>query len=222
MIVRSTSGPVTDLYAAVQCCERVTDATTDGDLSATRRRLRELADLLATDELSEPAFDDVRADAAALADRVADHDRTAEDLALDSEAAFPASLRREVEALAHRVCRCYLRAADIDPASLPDGTAGDADELIAAIETAADQRDELEATTVLWAARAKALAAERTAAQEALEDVMEAVAELDTDRSRLEASREAMEDAMEREREAEERAGRIDELARSLGEDGED
>lgn len=223
MSVRSPDGPVTDPYAAVQCCERVTDATADGDLSAARRRLRELADLLAGDELAEPAFDDVRADAAALADRVAEHARTAEDLALESAAAFPASLREEVNALAHRVCRCYLRAADIDPTSLPDATAGDTDELVAAIEAAAEQRDELEATTVLWAARAKALAAERTAAQEALEGVMDAVAELDTDRSRLEASREALKEAAEREREARERRKRIEERSRQLsGGDGGD
>lgn len=211
---------MTDLYAAVQCCERVTDATADSDLPATRRRLRELADLLAGDELAEPAFDDVRTDAAALADRVAEHARTAEDLALESEAAFPASLQQEVDALAHRVCRCYLRAADIDPEALPD-LDQDPDDVAAAVETVAEQQAELEAQTVLWAALAKSKAAERDATNETLEEVLDAVAELDTDRSALERSREALQEAEEIERDQAKRVERINEKARNLTSDDE-
>jgi hypothetical protein len=212
---------MTQPYAAVQVCERAEAALDEEDLGTLRRRLRELADLLESDVLDDPAFDAVRDRARELAGRADEVGRTADDIDIDGVAALPADFEEEVATLTHRVCRCYLRVAEIDPDALPD-LDQDPDDVTAAVEAIAQQQSELETQTVLWAARAKSMAAERDAAAEALEEVLEAVSELDTDRSRLEASREARDDLVEREREARKRRERIEERARNLGTERED
>lgn len=169
---------MTEPYAVVQCCERVEAAVSDGDPATLRRRLRELADLLAADELGDPAFGEVRDDATSLAERATDHDRTATDLDLGG-AALPDEFRREVTTLTHRVCRCYLRVAEVPADSLPAFDGEDPDAAAAAVEQLADDHAELDAETAIWAARAKALATERTAALDALERVADAVAEVE-------------------------------------------
>ncbi|WP_227134705.1 hypothetical protein [Halorubellus salinus] len=93
------------------------------------------------------------------------------------------------------------------------------DELTAAVETVAEQQSELTAEALIWVARARDVVAERTAAQETLEAALDAVSELDTDRSRLEKPREALREVEQRERKHQQRAERIDENARSLGSD---
>lgn len=200
---------MTEPYAAVQCCERVEAAVSDGDPATLRHRLRELADLLAADELGDPAFDEVRDDATGLAERAADHDRTATDLDLGGDA-LPDEFRREVTALTHRVCRCYLRAAEVPPESLPAFDGDDPDAAAAAVERLADDHAELEAETAIWAARAKALATERTAALDALERIADAVAEVEQGWSPdLESMVAEEQEAQRRFEELEERAERL-------------
>lgn len=211
---------MTQPYAAVQVCERVEAALDDEDLGTLRRRLRELADLLESDTLDDPAFDAVRERARDLADRADEVGRTADDIDIDIDgaAALPASFEEDVATLTHRVCRCYLRVAEVDPDALPD-LDQDPDDVTAAVEAVAEQQSGLEAQTVLWAALAKSKAAERDAANETLEEVLDAVAELDTDRSRLERSREALQEVEEIEREHAKRVERINEKARNLTSD---
>jgi hypothetical protein len=205
---------MTEPYAVVQCCERVEAALDDGDPGALRRRLRELSDLLAGDALTDPAFDEVREQAADLADRAAAHDRTAADTDLD-EAVLSATLQRDMRALTHRTCRCYLRVAEVDPDALPDLEGRDPEAVAAAVEELAEDGDRLEAERAIWAARAAALAAERSSALDALQRVTEAVAELDQDRWSPDLDR-----IVEQEREAQEQYEELQELADQLKDDG--
>lgn len=201
-------------YAVVQCCERVEAALGDGDPSALRRRLRELSDLLASDALTDPAFDAVREQAADLADRAAAHDRTDAETDLDGDV-LSAGFRRDVRALTHRACRCYLRAAAVDPDALPDLEGQNPEAAAAAVEEFADDSDRLAAETAIWAARAEALAAERSSALDALQQVTEAVAELEQDRWSPDLDR-----IVEHEREAQEQYEELEELADQLRDDG--
>lgn len=202
-----------EAYTAVQVCERVEDAVDEEDPAALHQRLRELADLLASDSLSDPAFDAVREEAADLADRAAAHDRTAADIDLDGDV-LSTGFRRDVRALTHRVCRCYLRVAEVDPETLPDLDGLDPEAAAAAVEEFAADSDRLEAETAIWAARAEALAAERSSALDALQRITEAVAELDRDRWSPDFDR-----IVEQRREAQEQYEELQELADQLKDD---
>jgi len=197
-------------YAVVQCCERVEAALRDSDLNALRRRLRELADLLAGDALTDPAFDMVREQAADLADRAVTSDRIAADTDLDDDT-ISATFQRDVRALTHRTCRCYLRVAEIDPNALPDFKEKDPEVAASAVEEFIDGSDRLEAERVIWAARAEALAAERSSVLDSLQQVMEAVANLEQDRWSPDLDR-----IIEQEREAQEQYEELQELADQL------
>ena len=84
------------------------------------------------------------------------------------------------------------------------------------IETALARRSEADQEMLLWAVRAKAVLADQTATPAVIEELVDAVSELDTDRSRFEASRRGLKKALEQEREANEQAARIDDLADGL------
>jgi hypothetical protein len=195
--------------AVVRCCERVVVAADEGDAEALRRRLRELSEE-AADGPSEPALDEVRADATTLADGMADPE--------DGE--LPATVGREAKEIAGHGCQWYLEQVDVASESLPAVEAA-ADETAKAAERIARQNAELEAETVILAAQAKAVAAERTAAVEALERIMEQVQELETESGWLEETAD-LESVVEQEREHRRRKAELDEKLAELQEKLED
>jgi hypothetical protein len=207
---------MTHPHAAVKVCKRIESALEKEDPVAIQQLLRELADLLETDSFDDPMFDIFEKQTRELADRVG----IGSDIGLDNAGGLPSSFKSDVTALIRCVCQRYLKTTDIGSDALP-ALSQDPDDLTTAVETAAEQQAELEAQTVLWAALAKSVAAERDAAAETIEQTLDALSKIDTDRSRLEQSREGLKEAMEREREAAKRSERIDEMARKLGSDDE-
>ena len=84
------------------------------------------------------------------------------------------------------------------------------------IKAALARRSETDQEMLLWAVRAKAILTHQTATPAVVKEIVDAVSELDTDRSRFEASRRGLKKALEQEREANEQAARIDDLADGL------
>lgn len=189
----------------MRCCERVVVAVDEGDTAALREQLRELADQSV--DGPDPSLDEVQADAAALADRTADCG--------DDE--LPAAITREAKEVASRGCQWYLEQAEVDSAALPAAEAA-ADEVAAAAERLARDHAELEAESIILAAQAKTAAAERTAAVEALEAVMDQVMEAETTSSWLEETAD-LEGAIEQEREHRRRKEQLDEQLAEIRED---
>lgn len=121
-----------------------------------------------------------------------------------------------VRELTHQVCRCYLRTADLDPDKIPAASGADVQKTVDDIETALARRSEADQEMLLWAVRAKAILTHQTATPAVVEELVDTVSELDTDRSRFEASRRGLKKAMEREQETNEQAARINDLADEL------
>lgn len=84
------------------------------------------------------------------------------------------------------------------------------------IKAALARRSETDQEMLLWAVRAKAILTHQTATPAVVEELVDTVSELDTDRSRFEASRRGLKKAMEREQETNEQAARINDLADEL------
>ena len=207
---------MTHPHAAVKVCKRIESALEKEDPVAIQQLLRELADLLETDSFDDPMFDIFEKQTRELADRVG----IGSDIGLDNAGGLPSSFKSDVTALIRCVCQRYLKTTDIGSDALP-ALSQDSDDLTTAVETAAEQQAELEAQTVLWAALAKSVAAERDAAAETIEKILNAVSEIDTDQSFLEQSRERRKELMEQEREAAKRRERLRKRARKLGSDDE-
>jgi len=168
--------------------------------------------LLEADAIDDPAFNEIRETAGDLATRAEEIEHLAAEESLDPGAAIPEAFQQETIALSQRVCQCYLRAAEIDSAALPESGAEGAAE---AVEELAAEQDQLEAETVMWAARAKAIAAERDSAVDALEQIVDKLDELDTERRWS----PDWETAVEQEREHRRRKKELDEKLERLQED---
>lgn len=192
----------------MRCCERVVVAADEGDSAALREQLRELSDQSA--DGSNPSLGEVRTDAGALADRLADR----------GDGELSPAIRREAKEVAGRGCEWYLEHVEVEAGALPAAEAA-ADEVAAAAERLARDRAELEAETVVLAAQAKTVAAERTAAVEALETVMDRLRDVKTESSWLEEAAD-LEAVVEQEREHRRRKEELDEKLAELREKLED
>lgn len=206
---------MTHPHAAVKLCKRIESALEKQDPVAIQQLLRELADLLETDSFGDPTFDTLEKHTRELAIRAG----IGSDIGLEDAGALPSSFKSDVATLIRRVCQCYLQTIDIGSDALPV-LSQNTDHLTADIETV--EQAESEARAVLWKSIAiERDAAKRDAAAEKIEEALDALSEIDIDRSRLERSREGLKEAIEREREAAKRSERIDEMARKLGSDDE-
>lgn len=200
-----------DPYAVVQCCERLQEAATEAKPSALRHRLQELSDLLKASDVNDPAFSEIRETVSDLAGQAEEIEQLAAEQTLDTAEVVPDSFQRQTTALSQRVCQCYLRAAEIDPDTLPDV---DVDATTDAIEEFATEQARLEAETAIWAARAKSVAEERNSALNALNEIAEKMSELDVERRWS----PDWEKVVEKERESQRRKEEIEENLRQLRE----
>lgn len=152
---------MTDPYTVILCCERVEDAVSEGDPSALRHRLRELADVLASDHLDDPVYEELESDVTEIAALATDREAVGVKLTTD-ESGIPEELAQEVNALTHRVARCYLRSVSSESDTTIESSAG---ERSVTHETRASEKQADEGTeSTSWMSRANALTDEQSSA----------------------------------------------------------
>lgn len=200
-------------YEIVRCCVDVHEAVSREQPVQFCQRLRELANVLGPHDIDDPAFDGIGEAVNDLATRANESEQLAPEQDLDSDRGVPRGLQQQAVALSQRVCEYCLRNAEPNPISLLDSNT---EQTANAGEEVATDKDRLEVENVMWAARARALVAERYSALDTIEQILEQLEALDTERSRLERSRRALEEAASLEREANERTEQINDLARDL------
>lgn len=200
------------LYTVIKYRERIELALGQDDVQALRAALRELSDFAA----SEPVCNELQGHTDRLASCASQTNQRGSSVTNKDTGALTEEFCESARELTHQVCRCYLRTADLDPDKIPTVPGTDIQKTVGDIETALARRSEADQEMLLWAVRAKAALTHQTATPEVVEELVDAVSELDTDRSHLEASRKALNKAIEREQETNEQAAQIDDLADEL------
>ena len=175
---------MSDAYTVILCCERVEDAVSAGEESTLRHRLQELTDVLADDQVKDPAYEEIVKKAIELADLATDRDKLDAKLDMDANGSgIPEELKREVNALTHRVARCYLRSTTSGSNAAEDLAEYDMEAATTDEGQPVDQADP-NTEAVSWRVRANALVEEQSPDTT---DGDEIISQLQTAKSHLES-----------------------------------